>query len=60
MRNLDSSQWLTNPELEVVESKKENAFGSDFTLFADQVAVNEMPLSVARQAAGKPAPRTQP
>jgi type IV pilus assembly protein PilN len=37
MRNLAASQWLKNPELEVVESKKENTFGSDFTLYADQV-----------------------
>jgi type IV pilus assembly protein PilN len=37
MRNLDSSQWLRNPELEVVESKKDNPLGSDFTLYADQV-----------------------
>jgi type IV pilus assembly protein PilN len=38
MRNIDASQWLKNPELEVVESKKDNPLGSDFTLFADQVA----------------------
>lgn len=37
MRNIDSSQWLKNPELEVVESKKDNPLGSDFTLYADQV-----------------------
>lgn len=36
MRNIDSSQWLKNPELEVVESKKDNPLGSDFTLYADQ------------------------
>jgi type IV pilus assembly protein PilN len=36
MRNIDASQWLKNPELEVVESKKENTLGSDFTLYADQ------------------------
>jgi len=60
MRNLDSSQWLTNPELEVVESKKENSFGSDFTLYADQVAVNDTPISAARPAAGKSAARPLP
>ncbi|MGC4029143.1 MAG: PilN domain-containing protein [Steroidobacteraceae bacterium] len=38
MRNIDSSQWLKNPELEVVESKKDNPLGSDFTLYADQVS----------------------
>jgi type IV pilus assembly protein PilN len=40
MRNIDASQWLRNPELEVVESKKETAAGSDFTLFADQLSIN--------------------
>lgn len=38
MRAIDASQWLKNPELEVVESKKESASGSDFTLFADQIS----------------------
>jgi type IV pilus assembly protein PilN len=37
MRNIDSSEWLKNPELEVIETKKDNALGSSFTLFADQV-----------------------
>ena len=37
MRSLEASQWLKEPELERVESKKGNALGSDFTLFAKQV-----------------------
>ncbi|MGB8326055.1 MAG: PilN domain-containing protein [Steroidobacteraceae bacterium] len=37
MKNIDSSQWLRNPELEVVETTKGQALGSNFTLFADQV-----------------------
>ena len=37
MRNIDSSEWLRNPELEVVESKKGDALGSVFKLSADQV-----------------------
>ena len=57
MRNLDASQWLTNPELEVVESKKENSFGSDFTLYVDQVAIND---PGARTATGKPVAKVQP
>lgn len=36
MRNIDGSAWLRNPELEVVESKKGNPLGSDFTLYANQ------------------------
>jgi type IV pilus assembly protein PilN len=33
MRNIDSSQWMKNPSLEVIESKP-GAFGSSFTLDA--------------------------
>jgi type IV pilus assembly protein PilN len=39
MRNIDASAWMDNPELEVVESKRGNALGSEFTLFANQVGV---------------------
>jgi len=38
MRNIDSSQWLRNPELEVVQTGKNQNGGSSFTLFADQVS----------------------
>src|SRR5579864_4656437 len=37
MRNLDGSQWLRNPELEVVQPSKGSSPGSSFTLTADQV-----------------------
>jgi type IV pilus assembly protein PilN len=37
MRNIDSSEWLRNPELEVVETKQGEALGARFTLFADQI-----------------------
>ena len=36
MRNLDGSQWLRNPELEVVQTTKGSGPGSSFTLTADQ------------------------
>ncbi len=39
MRNIDASEWMENPELEVVETKKDSALGSEFTLFANQVGV---------------------
>jgi type IV pilus assembly protein PilN len=39
MRNIDSSEWLKNPELEVVESGKA-AGGSSFTLYADEVSTD--------------------
>ena len=38
MRNIDSSDWLRNPELEVVQTAKGQSSGSSFTLFADQVS----------------------
>jgi type IV pilus assembly protein PilN len=38
MRNIDASDWLRNPELEIVETKQGQALGSNFTLFADQVS----------------------
>ena len=39
MRNIASSQWLRNPELEVVDSAKENTGGSHFIVDAEQVSV---------------------
>jgi type IV pilus assembly protein PilN len=38
MRNIDGSEWLRNPELEVVAAASGNTSGSSFTLFADQVS----------------------
>ncbi|MGB6488117.1 MAG: PilN domain-containing protein [Steroidobacteraceae bacterium] len=37
MRNIDSSQWMKNPSLEVIQSAP-GAFGSNFTLDAEQTA----------------------
>jgi len=39
MRNIDKSEWLRNPELAVIETKKDQALGSTFTLYANQVSV---------------------
>ncbi|MGH8276614.1 MAG: PilN domain-containing protein, partial [Steroidobacteraceae bacterium] len=36
MRNIDASEWLRNPELQVVQTSK--GPGSNFTLFADEVS----------------------
>jgi type IV pilus assembly protein PilN len=37
MRNIDSSQWLSDPSLQVVETKgRDSSHGADFTLFAKQ------------------------
>src|SRR5256714_13546639 len=39
MRNIDGSQWLRNPELEVVQTGKDGKTpGSNFTLYAQQVS----------------------
>jgi type IV pilus assembly protein PilN len=39
MRNIDSSDWLKNPELEVVQTAKQGTAGSSFTLSADEVSL---------------------
>ena len=55
MRNIDASQWLRDPGLEVVENKKENALGSDFTMYAEQTppAVDEADAAAAAKAKAK-------
>jgi type IV pilus assembly protein PilN len=49
MRNIDGSSYLKNPELEVVETKRNEAVGARFVLFADQAGGVEEP-----EAAKKP------
>ena len=53
MRNLDGSQWLRNPELEVVQTTKGSGPGSSFTLTADQVTTSGPEDTRARTAKGK-------
>jgi type IV pilus assembly protein PilN len=36
MRNIEASAWLSDPQLQVVETLKAGGSGSDFTLFATQ------------------------
>ena len=50
MRNIDGSEWLKNPELEVVETGKGKGPGSSFTLFADQVTTGGPEDAPARPA----------
>jgi type IV pilus assembly protein PilN len=38
MRNIDASSYLKDPELDVVETKKNNVAGASFVLFAQQAA----------------------
>jgi type IV pilus assembly protein PilN len=37
MRAISASQWLRDPELEVVEARKENTLGNSFVLYAQQI-----------------------
>ncbi len=58
MRNIDSSTWMDNPELQVVEAAKDSASGagSNFTLTAQTVGVNLEDggeTTVKKKAAGK-------
>lgn len=53
MRNIDKSQWLRNPELSVIETKKDQSLGATFTLFADEVTT----AGADEDTAGKPRAR---
>jgi type IV pilus assembly protein PilN len=52
MRNIDGSQWLRNPSLEVVQTTKGSGPGSSFTLSAQQVTATA-PDDGARAAKSK-------
>jgi type IV pilus assembly protein PilN len=51
MRNIDGSQWLRNPELEVVQTTKGTGTGSSFTLTADEIS------TTAKDAGAKGMPK---
>jgi type IV pilus assembly protein PilN len=53
MRNLDGSQWLRNPGLEVVQTTKGSGPGSSFTLTADQVTAAAPENPGGKAAKGK-------
>ena len=56
MRALETSQWLKNPEVELVESSK-GSTGSDFTLYAQQVtSLADDPDKTARPGAARRTP----
>ena len=40
MRAISASQWMKDPELEVVESKPGNAVGNSFVLDASQIVTS--------------------
>ena len=53
MRNIDGSQWLRNPGLEVVQTTKGSGPGSSFTLTADQVTTAGPDNGPSKVAKGK-------
>lgn len=54
MRNIDSSEWLQDPALEIVETKGSGDTGASFTLYANQTNTQGEPAAVAK-GTGKPA-----
>ena len=54
MRNIDGSEWLRNPELEVVQTTKDKGNGSNFTLYADEVSSAGPQDDPARKGPNKP------
>jgi type IV pilus assembly protein PilN len=51
MRNIDGSDYLKNPELEIVQTSRDrNAQGASFVLFADQTAAPEQDAKAAKKA----------
>jgi type IV pilus assembly protein PilN len=56
MRNIDASDWLKNPELEVVQTSKTSGPGSSFALTADQIsnAAQDDASGDGRKKGGKP------
>ena len=49
MRNIDGSSYLKNPELEIVETKRSDAVGATFILFADQAGGVEEPEATTKK-----------
>lgn len=53
MRNIDSSDWLRKPELEVIQTKAGQTLGASFTLFAEQVSQLAEDEAAAAETAAK-------
>jgi type IV pilus assembly protein PilN len=54
MRNLEASSYLKNPELDLVETRKNNVLGASFVLFADQSGGAEEAEAAANSKKQKP------
>lgn len=53
MRNIDASEWMADPALEVVETKGSSAAGAQFTLYANQEGLVQEEAAPAPSAAAK-------
>ena len=53
MRNIDASDWLRNPELEVVQTAKNSGPGSSFTLTAEEAPTTAGPDDGSEPNKGK-------
>jgi type IV pilus assembly protein PilN len=53
MRNIDASDWLKNPDLEVVQTSQNSGPGSSFTLTAEEVPTAPNPDDNAAGPKGK-------
>lgn len=58
MRNIDASEWMADPALEVVETKGSATAGAQFTLYANQEGiVQEEPAPASKAPAKRAAAR---
>lgn len=54
MRNIDGSEWLKDPSLEIVETKGNGDTGANFTLYANQAAPQGENSAAVAKGADKP------
>jgi len=54
MRNIDASETLSAPELKVIQTRKDNAPGAEFTLFAQLRAMEQPEDEALPPPGGKP------
>jgi type IV pilus assembly protein PilN len=58
MRNIEASEWMADPALEVVETKGSANSGAQFTLYANQEGiVQEEPATASKATSKRPAAR---
>lgn len=55
MRNIENSAWLSDPQLQVIETQKTGGAASEFTLFATQKSVTPTEETNKPKRPGRPA-----